>query len=70
MRYTARRMHGLIAASKRLVAGGMTLRKAVAEMRVSAANLLKWAAQGIGKINSLDKILKSRKMAALTGLIS
>ena len=48
----------------------MMLQKAAAELRVSATNISKWAAQGIGKIDSLDKILKSRKKVALTGPIS
>ena len=56
-----RRKHGLIAASKQLVAKGMTLQKAVVELRVSHSNLVKWTAKGIGNIDSLDKILKPQK---------
>ena len=41
VRYIARRKHDLIAASKRLVAEGMTLQKAMAELLVSHSNLVK-----------------------------
>ncbi len=67
VRYTAHRKRGLVAASKRMIAEGMTLRAAAEELRVSATNLLKWASQGMGEINQLDKILRSKKKAALTG---
>jgi hypothetical protein len=40
VRYTARRKHGLIAASKRLVVEGMTLQQAKAELCVSHSNLV------------------------------
>ena len=43
VRYTARRKHGLVAALKRMQAEGMTLRAAASELRVSVANLSKWA---------------------------
>ena len=43
------------------------MRGAAAELCVSLTNLLKWALQGMGEIDSLDKILKSKKKAALTG---
>jgi hypothetical protein len=46
---------------------GKTLRAAVSELRVSATNLSKWASQGMGEIDRLDKILRSKKKAALTG---
>jgi hypothetical protein len=67
MRYTAQRNHGLIATSKRMMAEGMTLRAATSELCVSAANLSKWASQGMGEIDRLDKILRSKKKAALIG---
>ena len=70
MRYTARRKRGLLAASKRMIAEGMTLRAAADELRVSHANLSKWAYQGMGEIDRVDKILRSRKKAALTGPFS
>ena len=56
MRYTVRRKHGLIAALKWLAAEGMTLEKAVVELRVSHchSNLVKWTAKGIGNIDSLE----------------
>jgi predicted transcriptional regulator len=47
VRYTARRKRGLVAASKRMIAEGMTLRAAAEELRVSAANLSKWASHGM-----------------------
>ena len=64
--YTVRRKHGLIAALKRMMAEGKMLRAAASELHVSAANLLKWASQGMGKIDRLDKILtRSKKKVAL-----
>jgi len=70
VRYTACRKRGLVAASKRMQTKCMTLRAAVSALRVSVANLLKWASQRIGKIDYLDKILRSKKKAALTGPVS
>ncbi len=68
VRYTARRKRGLVATAKRLMAEeGKTLRAAAEELRVSAANLSKWASKGMGEIDRLDKILRSKKKAALTG---
>ena len=67
MRDTARRKRGLVATAKRMMAEGVSLRAAVSELRVSAANLSKWASQGMGEIDRLDKILRSKKKAALTG---
>ena len=43
---------------------------AAAELSVSTTNLLRWALQGIGKIDHLDKILRSKKKGALTGPVS
>jgi hypothetical protein len=48
-------------------AEGMTLRAAASELRVSDANLSRWTLQGMGEIDRLDKILRSKKKAALTG---
>jgi transposase len=67
VRYTARRKRGLVATSKRMIAEGMTLRAAAEELCVSAANLSKWASQGMGEIDRLDKILRSKKRAGHTG---
>ena len=67
VRYTVRRKRGLIATSKHMMAEGMTLRAAALELCVSAANLSKWASQGLGEIDRVDKILRSKKKAALTG---
>jgi len=39
VRYTSRRKRGLVAASKRMQAEGMTLRAVATELRVSAANV-------------------------------
>jgi hypothetical protein len=68
VRYTARRKRGLVATSKCMIAEGMTLRAAAAELRVSVANLSRWTSQGMGEINRLYKILRSKKKAAHTGL--
>jgi hypothetical protein len=67
VRYTARRKRCLVAASKRLMGEGKTLRAAASELHVSAANLSKWASQGMGEIDRVDKILRSKKKVALTG---
>jgi transposase-like protein len=67
VRYTLRRKRGLIATSKRMQAEGMSLRAAASELRVSATTLSKWVYQGLGEIDCLDKILRSKKKAALTG---
>jgi hypothetical protein len=68
--YTAHRNRGLVAVYKRMQAEGMTFHAAAEELRVSIANLSKSALQGIGKIDHLDKILRSKKKAALTGPVS
>jgi hypothetical protein len=67
VRYTTCRKCGLVATLKRMMVEGMTLRAAAEELRVSAANLSKWASWGMGEIDRLDKILRSKKKAALTG---
>ena len=67
VRYTTRRKRGLVATAKRMMAEGKTLRAAADELRVSHANLSKWASQGMGEIDRVDKILRSKKKAALTG---
>ncbi len=55
VRYTARRKRGLVAASRRMQAEGMSLRAAASELCVSATNLSKWVSQGVGKIYHLGK---------------
>ncbi len=70
VRHTALRKRGLVAASKRMQAEGMLLRAAASELCVSAGNLSKWVSQGLGEIDRLDKILRSKKKAALTGLVN
>ena len=65
--YTTCRKHGILAAAKWLMAEGMRLQKAATELGVSHSNLVKWTAKGIGNINSLDKILKSKKKATHKG---
>ncbi len=70
MRYTARMKSDLVAAYTRMQAEGMSLRAVAEELRVSAANLSMWALQGLGKIDRLVKILRSKKKAALTGPFS
>jgi hypothetical protein len=51
-----------------MIAEGMMLRAAAEELRVSVANLSRWTSQGMGEIDRLDKILRSKKRAAHTGL--
>jgi hypothetical protein len=70
VRYTARRKRGLVAAYKRMQTEGISLRAAAEELRVSTANLSRWALQGLDEIDRLDKILKSKKKAALAGPFS
>ena len=48
----------------------MLLCATASELCVSVANLLKWALQGVGKINHLDKIFRSKKKAAHSGPLS
>ncbi len=67
VRYTARRKRGLVAALRRMQAEGKSLRVAALELHVGATNLSKWVSQGVGKIDRLDKILRSKKKAALPG---
>ena len=69
VRYTAHRKHGLVATWKRMQAE-MSLRAAASELHVSVANLSKWAFQGVRKIDHLDKILRLKKKAALTGPVT
>ena len=42
------------------------LRATAEELRVSVANFWRWVLQGMGEIDCLDKILRSKKKAALT----
>ncbi len=70
VRYTAHRKRGLVAASRCMQAEGKSFRAAASKLRVSAANLSKWVLQGVGKIDRLDKILRSKKKAALPGPVS
>ena len=48
----------------------MTLHASASELHVSIINLLRWTLQGVGEIDRLDKILRSKKKAALTGTVS
>ncbi len=41
------------------------MRVAASELHVSATNLSRWALEGISKIDHLDKVLRSKKKAAL-----
>ena len=71
VRYTARRKRGLVATAKRMMAEeGKMLHAATEELRVSVANLSRWVLQGMGEIDRLDKILRSKKKSALTGPFS
>ena len=66
LRHTTRRKRGLIATSKRMMAEGKTSHAAASELRASVTNLSRWTLQGLGEIDRLDKILRSKKKAALT----
>jgi hypothetical protein len=70
VRYTACRKSGLVAASRRKMGEGVWLRAAASELCVSVTNLSRWALQGVGKIDHLDKILRSKKKVALPGPVS
>ena len=70
VRYTACKKRGLVAALRRMMAEGVLLCAATSELCVSVANLSRWALQGVGKIDHLDKILRSKKKAALPGPVS
>ena len=69
VRYIVRRKCGILAASKRLQAEGRLIWDAAAELHISTTKFLKWAVQGIGEINALDKICRSKKKAVLTDLV-
>ena len=43
------------------------MRVAASELRVSVADLSRWALEGVGEIDHLDKVLRSKKKAALPG---
>ena len=51
-------------------AEGMLLRGAASELCVSVVNLLKWVLQGVGEIDHLDKIFRSKKKKAHGGPLS
>ncbi len=70
VRYTARRKRGLVAGARRMMGEGKSLHAAASELCVSVANLSRWVLQGVSKINHLDKILRSKKKAALPGPVS
>ena len=46
---------------------GKSMRVAASELHVSVANLSRWALEGVGEIDHLDKVLRSKKKAALPG---
>ena len=70
VRYTASRECGLVAAAKHMQGEGRSMPDAAADLCVSIANHSRWALQGIGKTDHLDKILRSKKKATLTGTVS
>ena len=59
VRYTARRKRGLVAASKRMMAEGQTLRAAADELRVSAANLSKWVHNAMLEMKERGDIIRN-----------
>ena len=66
--YTTRRKRGLIATYKRMQAEGLLLHAAAEELCVSAANLSRWALQGLSEIDRLDKIVRSKKTGTVSQL--
>ena len=57
VRYTARRKRGLFATSKRMIAEGMTLRAATAELRVGVTNFSRWTSQGMEGVIFVARVL-------------
>jgi hypothetical protein len=70
VRYTTRRKRDLVAGARCMMGEGKSLGAATSELRVSVANLSRWVLQGVGEIDHLDKILRSKKKAALPGPVS
>ncbi len=68
VRYTARRKRGLVAGARRIMGEGKSMRAAVSELRVSVANLSRWVLEGVGEIDRLDKILRSKRRRHCQGL--
>ncbi len=70
MCYTTRRKLALLAAAKRLQGEGRLLQSAVDKLRVSVANLSRWAAQKINKVNPMDLLFTKKKKAVHPGPLS
>ncbi len=68
MRYTARRKLALLAAAKRLQGEGRSLQSAADKLRISVANLSRWAVQN--KVNPLDLLFTKKKKAVHPGPFS
>ncbi len=67
MHYTACRKLALLAAAKHLQGEGRLLRSAMDELRVSIANLSRWAVQKIDKVNPMDSLFTKKKKAVHPG---
>jgi hypothetical protein len=59
-----------MAAARHLQGERRLLQSAMNELRVNAANLLKWAVQKIDEINPLDALFMKKKKAAHPGPLS
>jgi hypothetical protein len=68
--YTACRKLALLAAARHLQQNGKSLRSAGDKLRVSIANLSRWAVQKIDKINSPDALFTKKKKKAHPGPLS
>ncbi len=70
MRYTERRKLALLAAAKHLQGEGRLLQSAADKVRVSVANLSRWAVQKINKVNPMDSLFTKKKKVVYPGPFS
>ncbi len=70
MRYTACRKLALLAAARRLQGEGRLLQSAAEELRVSIANLSRWAMQKFDKVDPMDSLFTKKKKAVHPGPLS
>jgi hypothetical protein len=68
--YTARRKVALLAAARRLQGEGRSLQSAADKLRVSVANLSRWAVQKIDQINPMDSLFTKKKKVVHPGPLS
>jgi hypothetical protein len=68
--YTARRKLALLASAKHLQGEGRSLQSAADELRVSVANLSRWAVQKIDKVDPMVLFFTKKKKAVHPGPFS